>query len=394
MKATVCKGPFFFLSVAMLLSTAAAAQAQNQNPLPDCYVLAIGVDVYVREAQLPNLSGCVRDATNLTQRMRDQEGQVFGKVQSTLLTNENATQPNFEKSLLQLKNPGKPGDWVVFIMSSHGGINLQNRWEGVLNDGKTVTDHKLLNWTRDLAGQRRKVWIIVDTCHAGQMRLNAQELLERFADRVGGGIILTLASMPSENSQALGKYSTYAEAVNEALLGDADYNRDGNITLKELRHYAYRRAYELNRQYERPVQDGECSYSMSISEELPLARSRMQTLFTANADLTKQDARDKVRQNSYAKTYEVKLQAGVAYIIDLKSSVFDAYLRLEDAQGTQVAFNDDVGGADRDSRIVYTPTISGAFRVIATSYVDNGTGAFTLKVRQKLDPSRTPPSSK
>jgi hypothetical protein len=37
-------------------------------------------------------------------------------------------------------------------------------------------------------------------------------------------------------------------------------------------------------------------------------------------------------------------------------TAFDTYLRLEDAQGNQVAFNDDMGGRNRNSRIVFTPS--------------------------------------
>lgn len=395
------RGLAAMLALAVVLcSFAGTVQAQERAPLPDCHVVSIGVDKYVRGAGVDHdLSGCVNDATNLADRMTDQVGKMFATVnRDNLLLNENATEAAVQKAMAQAANQSKPGDWVVFIMSSHGGINQQSRWEGVLHDGKRLTDTTLLDWTNDLASKQRKVWIILDTCQAGQLRLNAQELLERYTDPKGGGIILMLATVPSESSEALGKYSTYAEAVNEGLLGDADYNRDGKITLKELRHYAYRRAYELNRLYQKPVQNGECCYSMSIPETMVVGTSRMKTLLQVNADLTKQDGRDKVRSNSFHKAYEVKLESGVKYVIDLKSSAFDAYLRLEDAQGIQVAYNDDVTyvedgkvktGWNRDSRIIYTPTQSGTFRVIATTFTNDGTGPFTLKVRHALGLAKT-----
>ena len=47
--------------------------------------------------------------------------------------------------------------------------------------------------------------------------------------------------------------------------------------------------------------------------------------------LTADDPKDAVRKDSYCKVHTVKLEKDVVYRIDLISTQFDAYLRLEDA---------------------------------------------------------------
>ena len=94
--------------------------------------------------------------------------------------------------------------------------------------------------------------------------------------------------------------------------------------------------------------------------------------------LTKEDAKDLVR-NTPCKEYLVEMEAGKSYRIDHASKAFDAYLRLEDEGGKQLAFNDD-GGEGTNSRIVFRPTKAGTYRVIPTTLNADATGAFTLSI--------------
>ena len=65
------------------------------------------------------------------------------------------------------------------------------------------------------------------------------------------------------------------------------------------------------------------------------------------------------------------------YVVDMVSMVFDAYLRLEDAQGNQLAEDDDSGG-DLNARIVHKSAQTGRYRIYATTFRANDTGAYTL----------------
>ncbi|HZZ78749.1 MAG TPA: PPC domain-containing protein [Gemmataceae bacterium] len=105
-----------------------------------------------------------------------------------------------------------------------------------------------------------------------------------------------------------------------------------------------------------------------------------------DAELTQNDVRDKVRTQSYCRTYKFKMVEGKAYQIDMKSKEFDSYLRLEDANGTQVAFDDDSGDF-RDARIIYRANKTGEFTIICTSFSGGNTGKFQLLVNEKGAPA-------
>jgi thiol-disulfide isomerase/thioredoxin len=97
------------------------------------------------------------------------------------------------------------------------------------------------------------------------------------------------------------------------------------------------------------------------------------------AELTEKDARDKMATDCFCRIYPIELQAGVSYRIDLVSKDFDAFLRLEDSTGAQVAEDDDSGGG-LNARIVHKPAKSGQYKIIASTFKALETGKFTLTV--------------
>jgi hypothetical protein len=105
-------------------------------------------------------------------------------------------------------------------------------------------------------------------------------------------------------------------------------------------------------------------------------------LLNLNAALTKNDPFDDKRTNSHHKVHVFKMQKGKQYQIDMISSQFDAYLRLETKDGVQLAEDDDSGGM-LNARIYFTPMKTGSYRIIATTFGPGVTGMYTLKVSMK-----------
>jgi hypothetical protein len=85
------------------------------------------------------------------------------------------------------------------------------------------------------------------------------------------------------------------------------------------------------------------------------------------------------RPGCYEQTHKVRLQAGVTYTIDLQSKDFDAYLYLEDGVGNVLAEDDDSGG-NLNARIVFTPTVTGEYLLVATTFNKGATGSYKLIV--------------
>lgn len=98
-----------------------------------------------------------------------------------------------------------------------------------------------------------------------------------------------------------------------------------------------------------------------------------------NDELFNADLKDKVYQQSYCKTYTIKLEKGRAYQIEMASNTLRPVLRLENSGGTAVASTQDQG--NQRATIFYEPTTTEDFHIIATTPNDARTGKYTLTVR-------------
>jgi hypothetical protein len=115
---------------------------------------------------------------------------------------------------------------------------------------------------------------------------------------------------------------------------------------------------------------GPFDYTIDIATREPL--------LTVNGKLTAKDTAYELRNNSYHKVHEIKLEAGKNYQINLVAD-FDTYLFLEDA-GKKVVSADDDGGSGLNARISYSPRETGTFRIIATTFGPRVKGDYTLSV--------------
>jgi hypothetical protein len=98
-----------------------------------------------------------------------------------------------------------------------------------------------------------------------------------------------------------------------------------------------------------------------------------------NNELDANDPKDE-KLNFPSRKYTIKLHKDKTYVIDLISKDYDAYLRLLDKKGKQLAEDDDSGG-ELNSRIIHSATESGDHQVVVTTF-DGQVGKFTLKIRE------------
>jgi hypothetical protein len=94
-------------------------------------------------------------------------------------------------------------------------------------------------------------------------------------------------------------------------------------------------------------------------------------------------AKDPALNDHFYKIFTIKLEAGKTYKLEQRSDgdpIFDSFLYLEDAEGKELAKNDDIADGNLDSRIVYKAAKAGTYRVITSTFVDNQTGKFILEI--------------
>jgi hypothetical protein len=130
--------------------------------------------------------------------------------------------------------------------------------------------------------------------------------------------------------------------------------------------------------------DGTGNFALTV-RELAYKTGKVQALkdgrLKVESKLTNDDPEDVLGPKNRYKIYTVKMVANRTYTIDLVSTDFDAFLRLTDAQFRKLAEDDD-GGGDLNSRIVFIPKTDGSYHIIATS-LDGQLGSYTLTVREE-----------
>jgi len=100
--------------------------------------------------------------------------------------------------------------------------------------------------------------------------------------------------------------------------------------------------------------------------------------------LTADDPFDKKFPKCHRKEHTVKLEAGQKVRIDLTSSAFDSYLRIEDKSGKVLEENDDFYPGTTNSCIIFHANKAGPFKLIVTSFGTDGPkiGPYVLTVRE------------
>jgi hypothetical protein len=104
-----------------------------------------------------------------------------------------------------------------------------------------------------------------------------------------------------------------------------------------------------------------------------------QKVFEVKGVLTPGDPFDSVRTQMFHVVHFYRMKADTTYTIDLIST-WDNYLRLENAQGIQLAQDDDSGGFP-NARIIFRAPQDGWYRIIVTSYASGASGPYTLRVK-------------
>ncbi len=81
-------------------------------------------------------------------------------------------------------------------------------------------------------------------------------------------------------------------------------------------------------------------------------------------------------------SWELVCAAGQSFQLDIEGIGYDAYARIVNAEGAEVASNDD-GGGSLNPRINYTCPSAGSYFLVSTSYTSSASGRYTMRVSRR-----------
>ncbi len=271
------------LSVGSSLAESPRKSPETDSAVPaeptvgDLYALVVGVSKY-KNPKVPRLEVSDRDAKAFADFLNTQD-KLFSKVHLTLLLNEGATAVEVKKHLFhKLRRAGK-NDTVVLFFSGHGSTppDIPGEYFLLTHDADPqFLEATAVNMTRMRFLERldsKRVVVIADTCHAGGFKVagskSVQPALSKFLQQFkeSAGRVVITSCRPDEISlekPALGN-SIFTHYLIRGLKNEADFNRDGIVTLEEAYDFAYARTKDETNGVQHPQWEGRVEGAMPLS---------------------------------------------------------------------------------------------------------------------------------
>jgi TolB-like protein len=242
---------------AQKIGIAQAGHAAAASP-STLWVLAIGVSRY-RETDL-NLLFADSDARAIAAAFQEQRhGRVYRDVHTLVLVNDQVTRESILDSMESFLGRAAVDDVVVIFLAGHGVQDAESgsyyflpssaTAENLVTAGLRMSDFDEM--VRIVRRNVRAVVLMLDTCHAGALRLSASGLVpgsdSGMRISTGEGFFLLAASKPGEDSKERAElgHGAFTSALLAGLHGAADNDGDGLLPLSELFGYVARHVPQL-----------------------------------------------------------------------------------------------------------------------------------------------------
>jgi WD40 repeat protein len=236
------------------------------------YVLAVGINQYRNSSY--NLNYAQSDAASFTEKILENTKGIFKSVHKREIYDTDATRENILLGFRSMIASAKPEDVFVFYYAGHGTLNEEkdNEYYLVPTDvtklygdaaqleAKGISASELRDHFAQIKAQKQLV--LMDACHSGgalkSMNVRAAASDERAIVQLArsSGVAWLASSgtkqFATEFEQL--KHGVFTYSLLEALDGKADANKDGKITVNEIKLYMEDRVPELTQEYSGQMQ--------------------------------------------------------------------------------------------------------------------------------------------
>lgn len=216
------------------------------------YLVSVGINDYSSfPVKLGNLLLPVSDAKAVANLYAN-----HGAVDYVLITNQDATKNKIINAMKKVYSKSTSSDHLIFFFSGHGYA------DGVCaSDGKLAYD-EIKVAIRDYPCDAKIVFI--DACNSGGIRKNSNSKESHKGNN--SQFVFFLASRTNESSIERKDMTNgfFTEYLIKGLKGNADVNRDRQITTKELFDFVQKRVVVQSGERQHPVMWGNYSDSTVI----------------------------------------------------------------------------------------------------------------------------------
>ncbi|MBF0256847.1 MAG: caspase family protein, partial [Gammaproteobacteria bacterium] len=249
---------------------------------PNLYIRSTGVSKYSDKGYNLNLAD--EDAEAVARAFKSQQGKLYERVETRLLTNSLADRDNILDGLEWLIRESTQRDVAVIFVAGHGIKDGGGQYYFMPHDTDLdslrrtgVKWYEFQDTLERLPGTR---WLMADTCHSGSITgkrgvtRDASDITDALRDlrKVEGGVVVMSAATGRESSveNAEWGHGAFTKALIEGMEEmKANYNGDNRIDLKELDLYITTRVKELTGGRQHPMTE-----IPQVMPDFPVAISR------------------------------------------------------------------------------------------------------------------------
>jgi len=229
---------------------------------PDLYLLSIGVSKYEQSGY--SLDYAHKDAEGIASVLNRQSGKLYRKIHQRVLTDHKATKNDILDGLDWILKESTQKDLSVIFVAGHGLKDDRGNYYFLPYDGDPDklrrTGVKWFDFQDVLSSLPSKVIFLVDTCHSGDVtgkRRGVEDMTSALRELVNAesGVVVMTASTGKESSQERPGWGhgAFTKALIEGLEGEADYDRDNTVDVKEIDLFITKRVKALTNGSQHPT---------------------------------------------------------------------------------------------------------------------------------------------
>ncbi|THB71367.1 MAG: hypothetical protein D6E12_01340 [Desulfovibrio sp.] len=220
---------------------------------PQKYGIFIAIDEYPEE--ILTLYNCKRDADVVSGALGCDEFEI------TKIYDEEATYGNIMRALEDRLNSCHEGDLLVLFFASHGVLQYDDFFVLPYSDGyeagvgsasimhSAISGSLIMDFVSYFVKKDVNVILFFDTCYSAGMSFDISNFYNPGSE---SGCALIVSASPLEAATDSSQ-DTFSLLFSQGLLGEADFNSDKEVTIREAFDYAYEHVRERSDGMQHPV---------------------------------------------------------------------------------------------------------------------------------------------